>query len=231
MVKYWAVPGVAFSLCLLFDISLGADEPKEPARTHGFFRTLAFSPDSSSLAVGGDDISVYDVKTGDLVTRWKPPPMTRTISFVRPSQDVVVEAGDSNVIRFRKIGEDNPIRELKIHQQKVEHIVVAADGSLAASTAGRKPNDRLPDRSELRLWKINSGEVVGSVDVDAVFLCPVFAPDGGSLAIPKFNRNPSRGDDAQTNIEILRVPDFKPLQSVTIPGIVSSIDYCPNGKE
>lgn len=229
--QFLGVPISTWVLALLLCATLNANEPTESGRKRGLLHALAFSADGSRLAVGGESICIYDVKSGALLTRWSPPPMTRTIAFLPTAPDVVVEAGDGGTIRFRKVGEDHPFRELKIHNGRVQHIVLSPDGTVAASTATILIKLR-PPRAELRVWKIDSGEIIGSIDVEIGALYrPAFAPDGKALLVPQIKRLPGEDEEAAGSVELYRIPDWKHLQIIATPGYALSAVFCPNGQD
>jgi WD40 repeat protein len=219
-------------LILLAGTSVSAAEPTKSGRKRGLVHALAFSPDGSLLAVGGESIRVYEVNSGRLVTRWTPPPMSRTIGFLPPGNDVVFEAGDGKTIRFHKLPEERPFRELSLHTGLMQHVVLSPDGKLAASTAAILINYH-PSRAELRIWNSDTGKVVGSVDVEIGTIGrPVFAADGKTLLVPMTRRLPSEiGDYGESTVELYEVETWKPKQSIFIPGQALSGAFHPNDRE
>jgi WD40 repeat protein len=185
VIPFWCRAMSASALVLLFCTFLSAKEPNASGRKRGLVHALAFSHDGVMLAAGGDSVRIYDVKSGRLVKQWEPPPLTRSLAFLPEAPHVVVEAGDGGKIRFQRLAEDRPFRELKLHTGRAQHVVISPDGKLAAST-GAVLIDQRPARGELRIWTIDSGEIVGSVDVDVgAVLRPDFDSDGKFLAFAK----------------------------------------------
>ncbi|HEY3964981.1 MAG TPA: WD40 repeat domain-containing protein [Planctomycetaceae bacterium] len=117
-----------------------------------------------------------------------------------------------------------------MHRGRVEHVVFSPDGNLAASTSTILIELR-PARGELRIWKTDSGEAVGAIDLEiGAFSRPVFAHDGKALLFPQIKRVPGADENYAASVELYRIPEWKHLQTLAISGRVMSAALHPNGK-
>lgn len=207
--------------------SANAAEPKTSGQKRGLLHSLAFSRDGTKLVAAGDSVFVYDVKSGSLVKQWQPPAMTRAVAFLTGADDVLVEAGDGGATRFRRISDDQPYRELKLHTERVEAVVFSPDAKLAASIGTILVN-LLPARGELRLWNVETGEHILEIDLDiGRFFSPVFSSDGRTLAFSQVEHRFGQ-DEAQASIEVYQIEGFKLTQSIAIAGHAVSVAFHPD---
>jgi WD40 repeat protein len=153
------------------------------------------------------------------------------MSFLPGAKSILVEAGDGGAIRFHNVIDDRPVRELKLHAGRVRYLALSPDGKLAASTAVVLVHER-PQSTELRVWNTESGEIVGSIDLEVgAFFGPVFAPDGKSLLVPQAKRLPGDYEEIAASVEHYGIREWKHLRSIETPGYVMSVAFCQNGKQ
>lgn len=209
---------------------ISAAEPKESGEKRGLLHSLAFSRDSKTLVAGGDSVLAYDVKSGSLIKQWKPASMTRAVAFLPGADDVVVEAGDGGAIRFRRISDDQPYRNLKLHAERVQAVVFSPDGKLAVSIGTVLVNLR-PTRGELRLWNIETGERIRGIDIDVgAFFSPVFSSDGRTLAFSQIEHRLGRAEP-EASVEVYQIEGWKRTQSIVTPGHILSVAFHPDGRQ
>ncbi len=109
----------------------------------------SFSPGARFVAAGSDDLSVWDVATGELIETWQNSSWVTAIAFT-PQGNIVATGHDDNVVRVWEcrgatgVGDDC-LHELHGHALPISALAFSADGQRLA-TAGE---DKV-----IRLWNV-----------------------------------------------------------------------------
>jgi WD40 repeat protein len=131
-----------------------------------------FSAGARFVAAGSDDLSIWDVATGELVEMWQHTSWVTAIAFT-PHADMVATGHDDNTVRLWECGSEECLHELRGHGMPISAIAFSPDGKRLASAAEDKV---------IRLWDVASGKLLGSL-VGHTDRIPALAwhPDGKRL--------------------------------------------------
>lgn len=172
---------------LLWQLTAGTDQALTVARSLSLsghtnrVRCIAFRPDGSGLASGGDDgrVRLWRSSDGAAVGALRGHgDAVRSVAFGAHGQ-VLASAGDDTTIRLWNALSGAPIRVLQGHQAAVSDLAFAPDGKLLASASA--------DRS-VKIWDLASGALLATLSGHAGPVTRVvFAADSATLA--------SGGDD------------------------------------
>jgi WD40 repeat protein len=149
-------------------------------------RTLAFSPDGETLAIGG----YYN----RMITVWNPqkdqvileiPQNARDLKFSRGGA-LLAAVGQDAIVRLWDPKSGSLIKEFKGHQGDLHAVAISPDGSLLASGGGSR---RGSEQNEVRLWDVRSGEEIAQLrddnerlkDLHDTVYALEFSPDGKTL--------------------------------------------------
>ncbi len=113
----------------------------------------AFSPGACLVAAGSDELSVWEVATGQVRASWPQPSWVTAIAFP-PTGDLLATGHDDHVARLWDLAGQQMVRELRGHELAVSALAFSPDGKTLA-TAGE---DRV-----IRLWEVCTGRQVGSL--------------------------------------------------------------------
>jgi WD40 repeat protein len=215
-----------------------AQEPKvtfKAVRIYPFQVDLAFSHDGALVGTCGDKVRVFDVAAGKLV-REVEGPMTSAIAFSPAVKDLVAAGADDGVVRLFGAGKMGAARELRGHTGAVYSLAFDKAGNLLASGSHRPRNDaqNVPDLGQFRLWDVETGKVVRSIEVEDGGVRGVsFSADGKLVT---FCRNIGLAG-AEPTVDVYRVAPWEKVAAVTLPagevrrapfGLVTR--FLPDGK-
>jgi WD40 repeat protein len=132
----------------------------------------AFSPGACFVAAGSDDLSVWEVATGDLIEMWQHPSWITAIAFA-PGKTLLATGHDDNVVRLWDRDFDDYLLELRGHDMPVSAVAFSCDGKHLASAG----EDRV-----IRIWDVTNGRLEGSL-IGHTDRVPALAwhPDGKRL--------------------------------------------------
>lgn len=172
----------------------------------------AFSPTASLVAAGSDELSVWEVRSGQIKASWPMPSWVTAIAFPHAS-GLLATGHDDSVIRVWDLASEKLLHELRGHHHPVSALAFSPDGSLLA-TAGE---DRL-----IHIWDTGRGTRVRSLagHTDRI---PALAwrPDGRQIV--------SAGWD--TTARVWDVATGEPVILLNShAGQVSPIAFGPDGK-
>jgi WD40 repeat protein len=112
-----------------------------------------FSPGATRVAAGSDELSLWDVASGEQLASWAPASWVTALAF-SPDGKLCATGHDDNVIRLWTVESREPVREFRGHDMAVSALAFSPDGRRLASAG----EDRL-----IRLWDAQSGAVLGTL--------------------------------------------------------------------
>jgi WD40 repeat protein len=175
-----AVIGAAYngpgSVIKLLDAAEGREIGKWPDHPEQL-KSLAFSPDQTTLVSGGDRIKFWDVATGRLI-RTLP---TGAVSVVfSPDGRMLGSSGSGGGVELWDVASASLIRTLNGHTQNVRSIAFSPDGLVLASGS---------DDKTVKTWDVASGKLIRSSGVHTdLILAVAFSPDGRILATTSLDK-------------------------------------------
>jgi WD40 repeat protein len=169
----WA--GANTTTVKVLNLTTGELRQTRPARM-GDVWTVAFSPDSSTVASGSDDamIRLWDVSSGELrLTLEGHRDSVRSVAFV-PNGATLVSGSEDKTIKLWDTASGKLRRTLTGHASTVFSVAVSPDGSMLASGGKDKT---------VKLWRLATGEVLHTLEGHTAHVRSVaFHPDGSLLA-------------------------------------------------
>lgn len=136
--------------------------------------TIAFSPDSNTLATGGDtdgSIKLWDVRSGRLRKTWRGGAGQVAALTFAPQGNVLASISLDGTVRVRAMSTGQVRLALKHAVDYAGIITFSPDGKLLVTSAVYAPR-------EIRLWDMPSGRLRSSVQGNSAS----FSPDGQTLA-------------------------------------------------
>jgi WD40 repeat protein/tetratricopeptide (TPR) repeat protein/tRNA A-37 threonylcarbamoyl transferase component Bud32 len=97
------------------------------------------------------------------------------------------------------------------HSDRVRCLAASPDGELLVSAS---------DEPVLRVWNLNTGAQIASIEQKGPVYCLAFSPDGSLLA---------SGDD--NGVHIWSFPSFEPVTNLVFKGLVRSTGFSPDGRQ
>jgi hypothetical protein len=145
-----------------------------PANPTARWKTLAWSPDGSLLAVGnGEEIVIRDRALGfrETVRLTGHAQHIYTVAF-DPSGDMLASASQDRTVRLWNVAKGTEVRRLA-HDGHVTSLAFAAagDGLVSGSVDGKA-----------RIWNVASGELARAFDASGEVFGVAIAPNGDSIA-------------------------------------------------
>jgi WD40 repeat protein len=131
-----------------------------------------FSPGARLVAAAGDELTVWDVASGQVQTARRQPSWVTALAF-RPDGGLLATGHDDHAVRLWDVGRGKVVRELRGHDYGVSALAFSADGRrLASAGEGRV----------IRVWDLETGATIialaGHTDrIPAL----AFSPDGRRL--------------------------------------------------
>jgi WD40 repeat protein len=105
------------------------------------------------VAAAGDELSVWEVDSGDLVATWAQPSWVTAVAFDRDEQRLAT-GHDDGVVRLWDVATQRLLRELRGHDLPVSALAFHGDGRRLASAGEDKA---------IRVWDVASGELCVSL--------------------------------------------------------------------
>ena len=141
----------------------------------GRVRSLAFSPDGTTLASGSADgrIRLWEVETGAILTSFSVHDGLVLALAFSANGEILASGGSDTLVRLWDLDSQRLIANLRAHTDSINALAFSANGEILAS-GGR---DRY-----LQLWNVDTKELVSTFPVqEGVIRELTFSPDGGKL--------------------------------------------------
>ncbi len=124
------------------------------------------------LASGSDELTVWDVASGEALVTWPQPDWVTALAF-HPHLELLATGHDDHVVRLWDIKKHKPIHEFRAHHAAISAIAFSVDGKKLA-TAG--------EDKAIHLWDLDRGGPCGSL-IGHTDRIPALAwhPDGKRL--------------------------------------------------
>jgi WD40 repeat protein len=153
------------------------------ARSSRFLSDLetnwVFSADGIALATASDDVSLWDVESGELLTTITPPSWVTALAL-RTAPPRIATGHDDGVVRVWHPEEHRLLHELARHELPISALAFSPDGRLLAS-AGE-------DRT-IWIWDLERGAPVASLAQHADRICSLlWSADGNVLYSAAWDR-------------------------------------------
>ncbi len=153
--------------------------------------SVVFSPDGNTIASGSEDktIRLRNTHTGELIkTLIAHTASVRSVVF-SPDGNTIASGSEDKTIRLWNTHTGELIKTFKGHIENVNTVAFSPDGNTIASGSGRLVYLGGPEDSgtcvgqEIRLWDINTGELIKTlIGHTSVVNSVVFSPDGSTIA-------------------------------------------------
>ncbi len=168
--------------------------------------TMAFSPDGSTLAIGGVDttIKLYDAKTGELKTILAG--HTDSIRAITYSSDgtVLASASDDKTVKIWNPETGECMRTFARHSHEIKAITFSVSGNMLASAS----------QNIINIWDANTGELKKTLSEDLEDIKDmIYSPDRKILTIARKN-TVMQLDTATGEITQQHFEHFEPIISI-----------------
>ena len=231
-----------------------AQLPAAAANLRPFVYGLTLSLDGETVLTCGDRIRIYESATGMLmeekdftlqVSRKFGDQIVNGVGAFRPirfsttDSECYATGSDDGTVRLWRLGMKEPERELPLfkvtpedaEQYRVGHVrdlQFSPDGTLLAGSATILEKGE-PHRTEVKLWKIASGEELHSITLPGMSGDGLaFSPHGAKLAIARSRRI---GRKSEGSIEIYDVPAWQSIREIPIgAGFANGLAYTSDGE-
>ena len=180
--------------------------------------SVAFSPDSQTLAVGYDDeagfnsqtLKTWDVQSGTELTNLPHGAMVTGLAYL-PDGYTLASAGYDRQVQLWDTRTNKKLVSLKGRSKRIRTLAASPDGKLLAASGWEKTT---------RIWSVATGLECRQLPNAAFINCITFAPDGKTLAAADYEGKVLIWDMA-TGERIRQLQD-----SVSI----FSVAYSPDGR-
>jgi RNA polymerase sigma factor (sigma-70 family) len=163
-------------------------------------KTIAFAPDSQTLACGGLDgtVQCFESQTGK-VRQVLRAGEERSLAFA-PDGKLLADAQSGKTVLLWDIQTGEPRHRLAGHGSFVSSVAFSPDGRTLASGSASVDAGKLV--GEVKLWEVRTGELQRTLRWEGVQVwCVAFAPDGDTVA--------AGGGGGGDKEEILRLWDLR----------------------
>jgi WD40 repeat protein len=173
----WAATASKDGTARLFDLETGKEKTTVQTPLRGWGTSVAFSPDSKTLAAAGDrGVQLLEVATAkELATIKVQVGRNGGVAFSPDGKTLAIAGGGSKVVRRWDVAADQELTALEGHTQYVWGVAYSPDGKTLASVS----ND-----GTLRLWDAGTGKERSALSNGTKDrqLSVAFSPDGKLLA-------------------------------------------------
>ena len=172
----------------------------------------AFSPGARFVASGSDEVTVWDVASGEALITWPQPDWVTALAW-HPHLELLATGHDDHVVRVWDLRKHRAIHELRAHKSAISALAFSADGKKLASAG----EERI-----IHLWDLATGALSGSL-IGHTDRIPALAwhPDGKHLV--------SAGWD--TTARVWNVETLEPLILLNSHATqVHTLTFTPDGR-
>jgi WD40 repeat protein len=113
----------------------------------------SFGPGARLVAAGSEELTVWDVASGELLRTWPQPDWVTAIAF-HPSRDLLATGHDDRVVRLWDLKKHKAVREFRVHKAAVSAVAFSPGGTQLASAGEDKA---------IHLWDVERGSRRGSL--------------------------------------------------------------------
>jgi WD40 repeat protein len=156
----------------LWDAATGKERFLEFDGHQAGVSAVALSPDGKLLASAGEQVRLWETRTGKPVRRLQVAAVAVAFS---PDGKTLASAGRDRMIHLWDVETGKDRDQLKGHRHGIVAVAFSPDGKLLASGDGQ---------ATIRLWDVASGKETQKMDVQSIAetLSLAFSPDGKTLA-------------------------------------------------
>ena len=150
--------------------------------TTNTINSLAISPDSNTLASGGEDkiIRLWDLNTQTIVHTLSGHSQTVTSVAFSPDGEILATASDDHTIKLWHLKTSKEMYTLNGHSRAVKSVSFHPDGQILASGSWDKT---------IKLWDVNTGKEIHTLKGHTLQVSAVaFSPQEQLLASASFDR-------------------------------------------
>ena len=216
-------------------------------------RSVSFSPDSRTLASGGNDhkVKLWDVATGENIATLEGHTSNVTSVSFSPDGKMLASGAEDNTIKLWDVATRTNTATLEGHTSNVTSVSFSPDGKMLASGAWD---------NTVKLWNVATKTNIATLEGHTGHIYSVaFSPDGAILASGSFDKtvrlwdvntrintatlahtssvtsvaySPDGTTLASTSSERVRLWDVKrkiPIATLAHTGRVTSVAYSPDG--
>jgi WD40 repeat protein len=113
----------------------------------------SFGPGARLVAAGSEELTVWDVASGEPLVTWPQPDWVTAIAF-HPGRDLLATGHDDHVVRLWDLKQQKAVREFRAHKAAVSAVTFSPDGTKLASAGEDKA---------IHLWDVERGSRCGSL--------------------------------------------------------------------
>src|SRR5262249_4984568 len=144
-------------------------------RDSGGFWSIAISPDGQRLAAGGEQVKIWDIRTGqELHTLTGFNKIAYRVAFSRDSRHLVSAHWDK-AVRVWDTATGEPVRQIPAHAFTIWALALSPDGKFIVTGSAD---------DALKVWEMETGETIATLQPPHSVRpsCVVFRRDGQILA-------------------------------------------------